>query len=397
MNTEQADLSSLRIQRESRDPEGDRRKRKTFRSIVVYLIGIGAFVGLIFLLKGILFPSLITVEVTTAELRSPSEAQSLLSGSGYVVAQQKAAVASKATGQLIALYVKEGDAVKANQVLAKLQDNDIRAQVSEAEAQLSLSVADSTEAKHQLDRQKSLRTTSSISQAEVERAESAYQRVLASIQMALARLQSAKVALENTLIRAPFDGTVLTKNADVGEMVAPFAAGASAKAAVVTIANLQSLQLEADVSESNIEKIQLNGRCDIRLDAYPTQSYPGYVASIIPTADRSKGAVKVKIGFVEYDSRILPEMSAKVTFLKAASDSVTFQPAVLTVPESAVIQKSGNDIVYRVIDGKAVETVIQKGTTFFGFVEVRSGLSKGEQVIQQVSDKIKNRIRVETK
>jgi len=122
--------------------------------------------------------------------------------------------------------------------------------------------------------------------------------------------------MENILVRAPFNGTVLTKNADVGEVVAPLGAGANAKAAVVLLADMSSLQAEIDVSESNIEKISVDQDCEIRLDAYPDLAYPGYVAKIVPTADRSKATVTVKVGFKSYDQRVLPEMSAKVVFLK---------------------------------------------------------------------------------
>jgi len=139
----------------------------------------------------------------------------------------------------------------------------------------------------------------------------ALQRVIASIEMAKAMLTSAEVSLENTLIRAPFDGTVLAKNADIGEMVVPMAASVGSKSAVVTIADMTSLQVEADVSESNIEHIKPDQPCEITLDAYPEFRYQGYVAKIVPTADRSKATVMVKVAFRNYDSRVLPEMALK--------------------------------------------------------------------------------------
>lgn len=331
-----------------------------------------------------------------ASLRSPSEQASILTASGYVVAQRKAAVASKATGLMVQLNVKEGDQVKEGEVIARLEDNDIRALLAEAEAGLALSLADSQEARSNLDRQKRLAEQGTNTEIDIERAQGLYNRLLASIAMGRARVGGAKVALENTIIRAPFDGTVLTKNADVGEIVAPFSAGASARAAVVTLADLGSLQVEADVSESNIQKIALDAPCDIRLDANPAVTYAGFVASIIPTADRSKGTVMVKIGFKEgYDSRVLPEMGAKVTFLKA-SDAVKVEtrPAVVTVPDAAIASRDGRAVVFKVDAGKAVEYPVQTGDKFNGFTEIRNGVKAGDTVIRTVTDELINGAKV---
>jgi RND family efflux transporter MFP subunit len=166
-------------------------------------------------------------------------------------------VASKGTGRLIFLGVVEGDKVKKDQIIARLENNDIQAQVDEAEANLKLNESELIETKNNLERQKELFGSKIISESQLETAETRYNRVLASIDLAKARVQAAEVALENTLIRAPFDGTVLTKNADVGEIVAPLAAGVNSRAAVVTIADMRSLQVEADVSESNIHRIEV--------------------------------------------------------------------------------------------------------------------------------------------
>ena len=159
-----------------------------------------------------------------------------------------------------------------------------------------------------------------VAQAEYDIAEARYKRVVADIDAARFAVKEAQVAVDNMRIVAPFDGTVLKKNADVGEIVAPLAGAASSKAAVVTIADMSSLEVDADVSEANITRVVPEQGCEIRLDAYPDQRYLGYVTKIVPTADRAKATVLVKIKFKEYDHRVLPEMGAKITFLAAGSD-----------------------------------------------------------------------------
>ncbi len=202
-------------------------------------------------------------------------------------------------------------------------------------------------------------------------------------------LLSSEVSLENTLIRAPFNGTVLTKNADIGEVVAPFAASASSRAAVVTIADMTSLQVEADVSESNIQKIKVNQECSVALDAYPNVKYPAYVDKIVPTADRAKATVMVKIGFKQYDSNVLPEMSAKVQFLTAEkSDRVSVEKTAIYVPVSSVLTENNKSFVFKV-DGETAkkQTVVlgeRTGTNF----EIVSGLSDGDKIIETPDEKI---------
>jgi len=167
------------------------------------------------------------------------------------------------------------------------------------------------------------------------------------LDIAKARITQYEVALENTIIRAPFDGTVLTKNAEIGEVVAPLGASTTSRGAVVLIADMNSLLVEADVSESNIEKIEVNRDCEIVLDAYPDKNYAGFVFKIVPTADRSKATVMVKVGFKNYDSRVLPEMSAKVLFLNEALDpSTADRKPVLVVPFSSIKQEAGKTLVY---------------------------------------------------
>jgi len=328
-------------------------------------------------------------------LRSPSESNAILTASGYVVAQRKASVASKGTGRLIYLGVVEGDKVKKNEIIARLDDSDIKAQLDQAKANLKLSEAELKDAERSYNRQKELLISNATSQEAVDIAEARYLRVLANIELMKAGVVGAEVAMENMLIRAPFDGTVLTKNADVGEIVAPLAASASSKAAVVTMADMKSLQVETDVSESNIERIVMNQTCEIILDAYPDRRYPGYVAKIVPTADRSKATVMVKVGFKDYDSRVLPEMSAKVMFMMETGKKVDVEEkAVLVVPTSSVKKKDNKIIVYTVKEGKIEETIINIGRQFDIYTEVTSGLSEGDRVVETINEKIKDGVKV---
>jgi RND family efflux transporter MFP subunit len=388
------DLSTLKIDREKQNNPGAK-KRKTFIwiSIAVLLIAALAILG-----TSRLFSSVVEVKLVTAALQSPAQSDAILTASGYVVAQRKAAVASKGTGRLVYLGVVEGDKVKKDQVIARLEDSDIQAQLAESKANLQLNEAELTEAKNNYDRQKALLKTGGISETDYEAAETNYKKVLASIELAKAQVQASDVALENTVIRAPFDGTVLTKNADVGEIVAPLAAGANSKAAVVTIADMSSLQVEADVSESNIQKVINEQACEITLDAYPNHHYEGYVAKIVPTADRTKATVMVKVGFKHYDSRVLPEMSAKVLFLKKETEkNNSNDKAILVIPQSSVETINGTQFVFKVENSKAVEVPITTGKTFNDNVEITGGLQNGDQIIDNVSNQIKNGIDVEVK
>jgi RND family efflux transporter MFP subunit len=387
MDSKNADLSSLKIDRSNNNPKSSS-KFVIYGLVLIIIIIAGYFIISSFT------SSAIEVKLTTVVKQSPAKSNAILTASGYVVAQRKAAIASKGTGRLIYLGVVEGDKVKKDQVIGRLEDNDIRAQLEQAKANLKLQEADLNDAKNTFDRVKELFEKGLSSQQEYDQAEANYNRILASIEVAKAGVQVAEVALENTLIRAPFDGTVLTKNAEVGEIVAPFGGSTTSKTAVVTIADMKSLLVETDVSESNIEKIKEGRECEITLDAYPEKSYQGYVFKIVPTADRSKATVLVKVGFKNYDSRVLPEMSAKVSFLSEKNENEENQLPVLTIPLSAVDELNGKKIVYVVNDNKAVQKDISTGRLLGNYVEVISGLKEGDEIINDLNEKIKDGVQV---
>jgi RND family efflux transporter MFP subunit len=396
MQNKDVDLSSLRIDRSEKSANNSGWNR-----ISKYLISIVAII--ILLLLGYygwtkLFSTDIEVNLVTVNRISPSESNAVLTASGYVVAQRKASVASKATGRLIYLAVVEGDAVKKGQIIARLEDSDVKAELDQAKANLQLNEASLQDSKNSYERQEKLYALGGTSKSDLDAADANYKRVLASISVAKAEVQGAEVALENTLIRAPFDGTVLTKDADVGEIVSPLGASSTSRAAVVTMADMSSLQVEADVSESNIERIKVGQDCEITLDAYPDSRYAGYVAKIVPTADRSKATVLVKIAFRKYDSKVLPEMSSKVLFLnKKIEEKTLTEKAILVVPNTA-IRKSGDiEYVYRVRDGRVLEVEIKTGRILGDYIEVISGIEEGDRVIQKVTPDIKEGSKVTIK
>jgi len=342
-----------------------------------------------------MFRSALAVHMAPATMVSPRRLGATLVASGYVVAQRRAAVASKGTGRLVYLGVVEGDRVRKGQVIARLEDADVRAQLSQARANLQLSQADLHNVEQSLARARVLKDSGYTTSASVDSAEARYLQVKSGIAVAQAMVEGAEVALENTVIRAPFDGTVLTKDADVGEVVAPLAASAFSKAAVVSIADLRSLEVEADVSESNLEGVAVGQPSEIVLDAYPDQRYPASVAMIVPTADRAKATVQVKVAFRSYDARVLPEMAAKVHFLPRSVEATDADTqSVLTVPANAVADRGGRAVVYMVIGGRAAEIPVATGKRLGSAVSILQGLAPGALVIDSVSDRVQPGVKV---
>lgn len=388
MDSKNADLSSLRIDRSENNKAKSNSKYFIYAIIAIIVVAVGYFAISSFSNKAL------EVKLTTVIKQTPGRSSAVLTASGYVVAQREASVSSKGTGILVYLGVVEGDKVKKGQIIARLDDRDIVAQFDEAKSSLQLYNAQLKEVENNYNREKELFSRGLSSQQSLDKAETAYKSLLANVDIATARIRAAEVALENMIIRAPFDGTVLTKNAEVGEIVAPFGASTTSRAAVVTIADMNSLMVETDVSESNIEKIEPGQDCEIVLDANPGKTYQGYVFKVVPTADRSKATVLVKVAFKNYDSSVLPEMSAKVSFLSKQNIEDENQEPVLTAPLSAVENLDGKKIVYIVVDDKAVQKEITTGRLFGNYVEITSGLEDGEKIINNLNEKIKDGIQL---
>jgi len=393
MEAKNADLAALRINR-SPEPTAGPSPRRARRWLAIGLPAATVVVAAALVLAGGALSPALPVHLTPATMVSPVRAGAVLVASGYVVAQRKAAVASKGTGRLVYLGVVEGDRVRAGQVIARIEDADVKAQLAQAQANVQLSRAELHDAERSLARERLLGDSGFSSQASLDAAEARYQRVKAGIAAAEAAVDAAQVALENTVIRAPFDGTVLTKNADVGAVVAPLAASAFSKSAVVTVADLRSLQVEADVAESNLEAVSPDQPCEIVLDAYPDVRYPGVVAKIVPTADRAKATVQVKVAFRSYDARVLPEMSAKVHFLPRPSRVAVDTQPLLVVPGTAVTERNGRSVVFVVERGRAVEVPVVAGRQVGSSVAIREGLRPGVQVVDSVSARLRGGAKV---
>ncbi len=377
-NPNQHDISRLRINRDA--PTTETPERRASWRMWAILGGVIVVAAIVVVATG-LFKGPIEVDIGTPVLTYPGQANAMLTASGYVVAQTKASVASKGTGRLMYLGVEEGDVVKKGEIIARLEDSDVIASLNKAKADLAVAKADAVDASNTLARTKQLFARQLASQADLDAAQANYDKVHASILSAQAAVEEAEVSVENTRIRAPFNGTVLTKDADVGEVVAPFAAAANSRAAVVTMAAMSSLQVEADVSESNIMRVNVGQPCQIVLDAYPNKVYKGSVHKIVPTADRSKATVMTKIAFTNRDAQVLPEMSAKVTFLSPAADTIAASAPFLTVPSAAVITRDGSNFVYLAQDGRAVSRPVETGKALGDRVEVVRGVSSSDRVI----------------
>ncbi len=377
LNPQNADLSGLRIDRG--EVKIGRRRRKWLH-ILWLLIPFLAYFAYGYILKTV--APAVKVKVAAVRRVSGSEASAELVATGYVVAQTKAAVSSKATGRLKTLNVEEGDIVKSRQVLAELENDDIKANLDLYRAYLKRYRADSLAASLHYNRQIGLLETGHATAEVVELARARFEQAAADVEAGIAQERAAEIEVENTIIRAPFDGTVLTKNADVGEMVAPLAASASSRGAVVTIADMTSLEVETDVSESNIQKVIVGQPCEIIIDANPNKKYQGFVKKIVPTADRSRATVMVKVAFRDIDERVLPEMSARVNFLPLKAIDEESQPReIMVVDNDAIVMRDGRKVAFVFDNGYARKVSADFGRQLGDETEVIDGLSAGMRTI----------------
>ena len=397
------DLTKLKIAKKDRQGAPRAHKRAPFWIALFLLLVVAAV-----LLWGRLGPR-VEIETTTVSQIYPSQGFTLLNASGYVVAQRKAAVASKATGRLEWLGVEEGSRVRAGEVLARLENRDVAAAREQAAANLVTAKASLEQARAERDdagrafnRQKELFSQGIVAQSDYDVAEARFKRAkagvagaAAAVNSAAAALRGAEVNLEYTFIRAPFDAVVLTKDADVGDIVTPLGAAANAKAAVVTIADMKSLQVEADVSEANLGKVKEGQPCEIQLDALPDIRFRGILHTVVPTADRSKATVMVKVRFLDPDQRILPEMSAKVAFLERPVAASEQRPKT-SVSQSAVVSRDGKQVVYLVKGDRVVETAVTLGERIGDQVEILSGVRAGDKIALKPLDKLKDGTKIKS-
>lgn len=374
-------LAALKIDR-STPPRSRRVRRKPLLLGAIVLLLIAA---------GLALKATKPAEVDTTRVAQvwPSQGLTLLRATGYVVADTKASVASKTTGRLEWLGVREGSPVKENEILARLESGDIRAQLAQREADVEVArarvrqaEADLQEAEYNLTRQQDLKAQNFVAQAAVDSAQNRAKQARAtlsaqeaSVRAAQAGVTEVKVALDNTVIRAPFAGVVLTKQADVGDVVSPLASS-NAKAAIVTIADLSTLEIEADVSETNLAKAHAQQAVEIQLDALPGIRLLGHVSRIVPTVDRSRATVKFKVQFDEKNPRVLPDMSSKVAFLERALTSDERSPRIAINPAAIV---EGHVFIFE--KGQARRRDVATGDKLGDLIEIKSGLEAGELLI----------------
>ena len=393
-------LDRLTIDKSSRtSPKRGRAKRMRF--ITAASVALCAGLVLLAVLR-----HAISIETTSVSLVFPTQSFTLLNASGYVVAQRKASVAAKTTGRLEWLGVEEGSRVTGGQVIARLENKDLEATVRQNEAAVQTATSSLDQARAEVDdadqafrREKELLKEGIVAKSEYDTAEARYKKAVAGvsgaesgIRSAAAALRGASVTYDYSLIRAPFDAVVMTKNADVGDLITPLGAAANAKAAVVTIADLGSLEVEADVSESNLGAVKAGQPCEVTLDALPNARFRGVVHTIVPTADRTKASVMVKVRFVDTDPRILPEMSAKVAFLEREAQKADQRPRI-AVKTSAIVTSGGREGVYLVKADRVVFTQITRGAPVGDLVEV-GGVKSGDRVALKPLDKLKDGARV---
>jgi len=387
MSDPKPSLDALRIERKDGPAAGAR--GPVALAIVVCLLLACALVWLMARPKAI---ALRTVLARAASVKG--EEHAVLNGSGYVTARRQATVSSKITGKVTELLIEEGLRVQEGQVLARLDDTNVKASLRLAEAQLDSAKAalEETrvrlrEATQELNRQAGLLTNHIAAQADFDHAEAsalAYKAKLdqqqADVTVAERTVASWQQQMEDMTIRAPFAGIVTTKDAQPGEMISPVSAGGGfTRTGIGTVVDMNSLEIEVDVNESYINRVQPGQPVQAILDAYPDWKIPCKVIAIIPTADRQKSTVKVRVGFDKLDPRILPEMSIKVEFLESNHSGPTASSEVL-VPKSAVRQEQGRDIVIVVQNDTAERRAVTIGNAGEDDVMITAGLAAGERV-----------------
>jgi len=406
MNVNKSNLDALKIDRGDEPPSSNR--PWLWISVVVILLAIGGIVA-----GALLRPEVYPVQTARAvEIAGGSGKLTVLNASGYVTARRQATVSSKLTGKVIEVLIEEGLEVEEGQLLARL-DNSIakanlrlvEAQEGSAEKQLEETKVRIHEARLDYDRMVRLTSDEVASKQDLDRAQAQLQSLEArllvleqEVDVARRAVVLRKQELDDTDIRAPFDGVVVSKNAQPGEMISPVSAGGGfTRTGICTIVDMSSLEVEVDVNEAYITRVNAGQPVESVLDAYPDWRIPSHVITIIPTADRQKATVRVRIGFDERDERILPDMGVKVSFI--SDEDVPASTAILTIPRSALRRDGEQDIVY-VVNGDAVERrAVRVGVAEGDSVQLASGVAAGEEVVVAGPEELSDgaRIRIEDK
>lgn len=341
----------------------------------------------------------ISVKTATVQVSSAvggGNSRTLLNASGYVTARVEATVSSKITGKVIEILVEEGMKVENGQVVARLDASNAEAGLRLADARLASAMLGLAEAAPMLEHARSemkrldaLGESRAVSTSEVSRAradartqEAKIERLKADIIVAERQVDDLKQQVDDTIIRAPFAGVVTTKDSQPGEMISPMSAGGGfTRTGICTLVDMASLEIEVDVGESFINRVKAKQPVEATLDAYPDWKIPCEVIAIIPTADRQKATVKVRVAFEKLDPRILPQMGVKVAFQSEEPAGPTTAKSALTVPRSAIREDNGRDVAWVVKDGKAERRAITTAGSTADPAAVTAGLSSGESVV----------------
>jgi len=389
MSDERPSLAGLRIDRTAAP-------RRQFSSKSIVLVASALLLGAV-AWWWFSRPKPIAVRTVAVRESTTTGPTTLLNATGYVTARREATVSSKVTGKILEVLVEEGKRVEVGEVLARVDSSNTEASVRLAEAQLAatrqaLTETDANLALAELDfrRQHELAEKNIISTADLDRAESGARalrgrrdRLVADIAVAERQVDVWKQQLDDTIIRAPFAGIVTSKNAQPGEMISPMSSGGFTRTGVCTLVDMSSLEIEIDVSESYINRVEPGQPVSATLDAYPDWKIPAHVIAIIPTADRQKATVKVRVGFDQLDPRILPDMGVKVAFQALAAAAGAVPVRSITVPRTAVRSREGRDVVLVVENGRALQRAVAVSGRNGEEVTLSAGLSSGERVITE--------------
>jgi RND family efflux transporter MFP subunit len=387
MSPDKQSLDGLKIDR-SKAPKG-RSPVPIILGIILALLIVGVVAWWVNRAKPI------TVRTVVVQQTSSGGASgtTLLNASGYVTARREATVSSKVTGKVIEVMVEEGMKVDAGQVLAKIDASNVERSLhlAEAQAESARKGLDETKANLELaereqQRAAQLAAARVASASEAEKAEAEAKSLRARLQKQTADIAVAerevalwKQQMDDTIIRAPFGGIVTSKNAQPGEMISPMSSGGFTRTGICTIVDMSSLEIEVDVNENYINRVEAGQPVEAVLDAYPEWRIAAKVIAIIPTADRQKATVKVRVGFEKLDPRILPDMGVKVAFQKAGREAVS-SPEIV-VPKAAVLQQDGRDIVWVFKEGRVERRAVGISVTRADDVSVSAGLQAGERVV----------------
>jgi len=403
----QHDLSSLRIDDRARKSKSNRgRIGLIIVAVILLVLGLAALVAL--------RPRTPTVEVTSARAANDARATALLNASGYVTPRRRATVAAKVTGLVEQVYAEEGLQVKAGQVLAVLDCSQPdaalvsarrdRAATAAALSDLQVQLAN---ADRELTRAKSMRDAGINSQQNLDAAQTAADSLRSKIALtkeqtraAEARISVAQQDVDNCTVRSPYDGKVVSKDAQRGEIVSPVSAGGGfTRTGIATVVDMKSLEIEVDVNESYIARVKPGQKVIATLDAYPDWQIPSTVRTVIPTADRQKATVKVRVSFDQLDPRILPDMGVKVAFLgdDALAGKTKDSQARAIIPTAAVRKEGTASVVYLVKQNKLERHAITLGATRGSDVEIMAGLSPGDSVVLRGTEALHDGQTVEVK